>query len=240
MKKKASVLLLLAVILLFQTPSAFAKREVNSADYESAGAFLADIETGTRVTFNAFLFSTEPYEDEDTFSMSYVLLPRTDVKYSPCLCIYAKEEDLGDIHATVLGDTRETHYVQVTGIAEGPAKNDCVYIYIMDGQGTMEIIEPEFSIYCLDEITDIEGLKVKAVNYLDKLEIKDGIVTKTDDTDVKLNHYQAWISCGDQTIYLQTIEKQFYVDDHVTGTGIYEYFTKDGFIFLGEPELVVK
>ena len=237
---KRGLLILLVVLLALQVSPAFAKREVNSADYETAGTFLADIETGTKVIFDAFLFSTQPYEDEDTFCMSYVLLPRTDVKYSPSMCIYAREEDLGDIHATVLGETRETHYVHVVGIAEGPAKNDCVYLYIMDGQGSMEIIEPEFSTYCLDDITDIEAFKTKAVNYLDKLEIKDGVVVKTDDTDVKLNHYQVWIACGDQTLYFQTREKQFYVDDHVTGTGIYDYFTKDGYIFLGEPELTVK
>lgn len=237
---KRVLLILLVVLMALQVSSAFAKREVNSADYETAGTFLADIETGTKVTFDAILFSTQPYEDEDTFSMSYVLLPRTDVKYSPCLCIYAREEDLGDIHATVFGDKRETPYVHVTGIAEGPAKNDCVYIYIMDGQGSIEIIEPEFSTYCLDEITDIEAFKSKAVNNLDRLEIKEGVVIRTDDTDVKLNHYQVWISCGNETLYFQTREKQFYVDDHVTGIGVFNSFTKDGYIYLSEPELTIK
>lgn len=236
---KRGFIVLLVLLLALQISPAFAKREVNSADYSTAGEFLADIETGTKVTFDAFLFSTQPYEDEDTFSMSYVLLPRIGVQYSPSLCIYAREEDLGDIHATVLGDTRETHYVHVTGIAEGPAKNDCVYLYIMDGQGSMEIIEPEYTTYCLDDIEDIEEFKTKAVNYLDRLEIKDGVVVKTDDTNVKLNHYQVWVSCGTQTLYFQTREKQFFVDDHVTGSGIYDYFTKDGYIFLGEPELMI-
>lgn len=237
---KRGLLIVLVVALILSVSSAFAKREVNSADYKTAGAFLADIETGTKVTFDAFLFSTQPYEDEDTFCASFVLLPRPDVQYSPTMCIYAREEDLGDIHASVLGEARETHYVRVTGVAEGPAKNDCVYLYVMDSQGSMEIIEPEFSTYCLDEITDIEMFKTKAVNYLDKLEIKNGVVVKTDDTDVKLNHYQVWISCGNETLYFQTREKQFYVEDHVTGTGIYDYFTKDGYIYLGEPELTVQ
>ena len=236
---KRGIIILLVMLMALQVSSAFAKREVNSADYESAGAFLADIETGTKITFDAFLFSTQPYEDEDTFSMSYVLLPRTDVKYSPTLCIYAREEDLGDIHASVLGDTRETHYVRVTGIAEGPAKNDCVYLYIMDGQGPMELIEPEYTTYCLDEITDIDAFSKTAVNYLDRLEIKKGIVVKTDDSNVKLNHYQVWITCGEQTLYFQTRDKQFFVDDQVAGSGVYDYFTKDGYIFLGEPELSV-
>ena len=234
---KRSCICILILLLALQISPAFAKREVNSADYATAGEFLADIETGTKVTFDAYLFSTQPYVDEDTFSLSYVLLPQIGVQYSPSMCIYAREEDLGDIHATVLGETRETHYVHVTGIAEGPAKYDCVYIYIMDGQGSMEIIEPEYMTYCLDDITDIEEFKKKAINNLDRLEIRDGIVVKTDDTNVKLNHYQVWVSCGSQTLYFQTREKQFFVADHVTGSGIFSYFTKDGNIFLGEPAL---
>lgn len=236
---KRVIIILLVVLLALQVSSAFAKREVNSSDYETAGSFLADIETGTKVTFDAILFSTHPYEDEDTFCMSFVLLPQTDIEYSPTLCIYAREEDLGGIHASVLGDTRETHYVRVTGIAEGPEKYDCVYIYIMDGQGTMELIEPEYATYCVDEIKDIDAISKTAVNYLDRLEIKKGIVVKTDDSNVQINHYQVWIKCGGQTLYFQTLEKQFFVDDQVTGSGIYDYFTDDGYIFLGDPELTL-
>ena len=99
---KRVIIILLVVLLAFQVSSAFAKREVNSSDYETAGTFLADIETGTKVTFDAILFSTHPYEDEDTFCMSFVLLPQTDIEYSPTLCIYAREEDLGGIHDTIL------------------------------------------------------------------------------------------------------------------------------------------
>ena len=104
----------------------------------------------------------------------------------------------------------------------------------------MEIIEPEYSTYCLDEITDIEEFKAKAINALDRLEIHDGIVIKTDDTDVQLNHYQVWVSCGNEILYFQTKTKQFYVDDHVTGIGIYDYFKKDGSIFFRDPELTIK
>ena len=236
---KRSMILILTILLSVYASSAYAKRNVNSADYTSAGEFLADIETGTTVEFDAYLFSTQPYEDEDTFSLSFVLLPWIDVEESPCMCIYAREEDLGNIHATVIGETKETHYVHVKGIAEGPAKNEYVYINIMDGQGNIEIIDPPFTTYCLDEITDIEEFKAKAVNYLDKLEIKEGSVVKTDDSNVNLNHYRVWVSCGDYTVSFSTLEKEFFVDDKVTGMGIYNGTTEDGQVRIGDLQFTL-
>ena len=99
--------LILILLFCFPANTALAKRTVNSADYQSAGEFLADIEMGTRVTYDGYLFLTKPYVDEDTFCLSFVLLPWTQVKYSPTICIYASEEDLADIPEASALDTEK-------------------------------------------------------------------------------------------------------------------------------------
>ena len=232
--------LLLILLLCFPVSTALAKRSVDSADYQSAGEFLADIEIGTKVTYDGFMFLTKPYVDEDTFCASFVLLPWTQVEYSPTICIYASEEDLADIpEASALGTEKNTFYVHVTGVSLETPVYDAVYISVMDGQGSIVVIEPEAEVYCLDEIENLEEFKSKAINYLDKLEIRNGTVTRTDDTNAEKGKYKAWISCGSCEVYIETEEKQFFVGDQVQGTGTYEKVMKDDSIFLWNENLVL-
>lgn len=237
--KRVLVLFLAVALLLVQTTSALAKREVNSADYDCATDFLADIETGTIVSYDAILSTTSPYVDEDTFCISYPLLPWVDMGNAPMGGVYAREEDIGDIYAYPFGEERVTAYVHIVGVAEGVPKYDSFYVYIMDGQGSMELIDPETTTYCLDDENDVEALKKKAINLLDNFEIKQGTVIKTDDTNVNLNHYQVWVSCGEYTVYFQTKEKQFFVDDCVTGIGKYADFKQDGSVMIRDAEITL-
>ena len=226
--------ILLALLICSQVSMAFAKREANLSDYNTAADFFADIELGTRISFDALLTSTTEYVDEDSYCISYPLISWYGSEYNPLIGIYARQEDLGDIHASsgLGGKEREYHFVHVEGIADAAPKYDSVFIYIIDGQGSIELIDPEATTYCLNDEKDVEAFKKKARNGLDIIEIKDGIVTKTDDTQVKLNHYQVWISCGEFEIYIQTPEKQFFIDDKVCGTGRYQSFTSKGSVML--------
>lgn len=237
--RRVPALFLIVIMLLVQSTSASAKREVNSSDYDCAEDFLADIETGTIVSYDAILSSTTPYIDEDSFCISYPLLPWRDMENAPMGGVYAKEEDIGDIYAYPFGEERVTAYVHIVGVAEGASKYDSFYVYIMDGQGSMELIDPEFSTYCLDDENDVEALKAKAINSLDKFEIQQGTVIKTDDTNVKLNHYQVWVACGEFTVYFQTKEKQFFVDDCITGIGQYANFKQDGSVMIRDAEMTL-
>ena len=236
MKRIVCVLLLL--VILSNVPVAFAKRAVNSKDYMSAGDFFSDIETGTEVTFEAYLFSTTPYVDEDSACLSFVLLPWKGTQYPPCCYIYAREEDFNGIEASSLANPPKTCYVKVSGKADGPAKNDCVFIYIMDGQGSMEIINPEPEVFYLDSIT-IAEIENEAVNYLDNFIVENGVVVKTDDSNTRLNHYVVWVKCGECTVEFQTMQKEFFIDDKVSGRGLFSEITDDGVIRMMEAEFTL-
>ena len=225
---------LFVLLICSQMTIAFAKREANLSDYDSVVDFFADIEFGTRISFDALLTSTMPYVDEDSYCISYPLSSWYGLKYHPMIGIYARQEDLGDIYAStgLGGKERVFQYVHVEGIVDGAPKNDSVFVYITDGQGSIELIDLEPITYCLNEESNVEAFRKKARNGLDIIEIKDGIVTKTDDTQVKLNHYQVWISCGEYEVYIQTQEKQFFIDDKVCGTGRYDNFKSDGAVML--------
>ncbi|MBR5962134.1 MAG: hypothetical protein IKZ98_14215 [Clostridia bacterium] len=229
----------LVVLFFLQMSPAHAKRYVNSGDYLSSDDFLADIELGTTVTFNAFLFSTNPYVDEDTACLSFVLLPWSNYKGYPVGCVYATEEDLGGIYASTRKDEEEYHYVRIIGIADGEPKYGYFYVSIMDGQGSIELINPESKTYCLDEETDVEAFKKKAVNYLDKIEIKEGKVIKTDDSDPQLIGYRVYVSCGEFMIQFSTKEKKFFVDDRISGIGMYKSYNSDGMLTMDGSEITL-
>lgn len=236
---KKIMCVLMTLLLLLQMSSALAKRKVNSEDYLSSDDFLADIELGTIVTFDAFLFSTKPYVDEDTACLSFVLLPWSNYKGYPVGCIYATEEDLGGIHASTRNNEREYHYVRVTGVADGAPEYGYFFVSIMDGQGSIEIIYPEGKTYCLDEEKDVEAFMKKAVNYLDKIMINEGIVTKTDDSNPQLIGYRVYVSCGEYMIQFSTKEKCFFVDDRISAIGLYEGYNSDGLLTIDAEEILL-
>ena len=127
----------------------------------------------------------------------------------------------------------------MTGVAEEMPEYDTVYISVMDGQGSIVMIEPEAEVYCLDEIENTEELKNKAINYLDKLEIKNGTVTRTDDTNAEKVKHSVWISCGSCEVFIQTEKKLLFVGDQVRGTGTYEIVMKDNSIHMWDADLVL-
>lgn len=238
MKKTTLIIVIVTIIMIMVSP-AYAKRSVDSNDYESAGAFLADIEKGTKVSYDAYIFNTEYYVDEDSFCLAYVLLPWSGIKYSAKVCFYAKQEDLGDINADALADNPKTYYARITGIAENKSKNDCVYVYINDGQGSIELIDPEQTIYKPSEIDDIEEFSNTAINYLDLIDIT-GTVIDTDDKDEKPIHHFVYVSCGNNIIVrFSTNEKEYFIDDEITGIGLYTQTDENNIIYVKDTNITL-
>ena len=174
------ILMMMLVITLIPT-CALALRKVDAANYKAPSDMMDDIEPGTTVTFEGYMYSCQPYQDEDTFCMC--LIPFYGLKnVSPM--IYCSEEELQGIVAT----PQEPCYVRVTAVVENEYQRDpnmnIFYAYVLDGKGSIEVIDKEAfnpQRYDLNELTITQQKLVENLRaHIDTIVATNAVVVDTE------------------------------------------------------------